>query len=276
MDDRKPIIVYAIITEMNSNFHLVIITKKEPEPFSHNYQKGTRKMTNNHLFRLCSVLMISLFMAGCINADPPMESLEITSAEDGAEKFQPVIDGVLQPGEWDQADLFHFEDESELFLLQKGGYLYLAIRAGIDEMIAGNVFLQNGNQIFIMHASAALGTVIYQEAGDSWVKIQDFEWCCRSKIESEAAREDREIIFNQDGWLGINSFNGNENELEYKIRLTGTETYLAVNFLSADTPGLKLVWPIGLVDGPAQPVDGGFPKLMDFSPENWLNLEELP
>jgi len=31
MDDRKPIIVYAIITEMNSNFHLVIITKKEPE-----------------------------------------------------------------------------------------------------------------------------------------------------------------------------------------------------------------------------------------------------
>jgi len=188
----------------------------------------------------------------------------------------PVIDGVLQPGEWDQADLFHFEDESELFLLQKGGYLYLAVRAGIDEMIAGNVFLQNGNQIFIMHTSAALGTAIYQEEGDSWVKIQDFEWCCRSKIESEAAREDREIFFNQDGWLGINSFNGNENELEYKIRLTGTETYLAVNFLSADTPGLKLVWPIGLVDGPAQPVDGGFPELMDFSPENWLNLEELP
>lgn len=229
-------------------------------------------MAKNHLFRLYSVLFTFLFLTGCIKADPALEFLETTLTVDGAENDRPVIDGILQPGEWEQAERFNFEDESELFLLKKDGYLYLAVRAGIDEMIAGNVFLQNGNQIFIMHTSAALGTAVYQEDGDTWIKIQDFEWCCRSKIDSETARADRETFFDREGWQGINSFNGNENELEYKIRLTGSETYLAVNFLSADTPGLKLVWPIGIVDGPAQPVDGGFPELMDFSPMDWFDL----
>ena len=60
-----------------------------------------------------------------------------------------------------------------------------------------------------------------------------------------------------------------------KSGLTGSEEYLAVNFLSADTPNLKLVWPIDLVDGPAQPVAGGFPETLDFYPESWLSLEGL-
>jgi len=193
-----------------------------------------------------------------------------------AANSSPVIDGVLQPGEWDQAAPHYFEDGSELYILFSGNYLFLAIRAGFEEMIAGNVFLHDGDQISIMHTSAALGTAIYQENVDTWTKVKDFEWCCRSKMDNETARADRGTFFVQEDWIGINSFIGNQNELEFKIRLTGSEEYLAVNFLSADTPDLKLVWPIGLTDGPAQPIDGGFPDTLDFSPESWLSLEELP
>lgn len=233
-------------------------------------------MAKKHLFRLCFALMALLVLAGCIKADPASESLDITLTVDGAGDDGPVIDGVLKPGEWDQADLFHFEDGSELFMLRSGEYLYLGIRVIPSEMIAGNVFLNDGNQISILHTSAALGTAIYQEDGDTWRKIQDFEWCCRSRIESEAAQEDREIFFNQNGWLGINSFLGNENELEYQILLSGSVQNFAVNFVSADNPDKRQIWPVDVVDGPAQPIEGGFPEMMDFIPEYWQNLEELP
>jgi len=228
----------------------------------------------NQYFLLLS-LLLSLIFASCRDEGPVPVGGELPPIETRDVRKIPEIDGRIQPGEWDDARIDFFEDGSELFLLNKDGYLYLAIRAGFDEMIAGNVFLHNGDQIYIMHTSAALGTALYQEEVDTWTKVKDFEWCCRSKMDSETARANREIFFVQEGWLGINSFNGNENELEYKVRLTGSEVYLAVNFLSADTPGLKLVWPIGLVDGPAQPVDGGFPGVMDFAPDLWHSLGEI-
>jgi len=222
------------------------------------------------------MLMTFMVLAGCINAVPVSETLEITLAEGGADRDQPEIDGVLNLGEWDQADLVHFEDGSELFLLQTGEYLYLAVRAYPAEMIAGNIFIHGGDLISIFHASAALGTATYQKEGDTWRKIRDFEWCCRSRVDGKEAWEDRKNFFDQEGWLGINSFLGHENELEYKIRLTGSEEFLAVNFLRADNPSQKQIWPIDLIDGPAQPSEGGFPEFMEFSPQDWQKLEQLP
>jgi hypothetical protein len=233
-------------------------------------------MSKNYLFWLWSTLTTLTVLAGCIKADPASEPLEIPLTAEREGDDSPVIDGVLQPGEWDQADLFYFEDGSELYIDQDGEYLYLAIRSIPDEMIAGNVFLKSGDQISILHTSAALGTAIYQREADSWRKIQDFMWCCRSRIESETARQEREVFLNQGGWLGINSFLGNENELEYQIHLPGSAQNLAVNFISADNPDRKQVWPVGLVDGPAQPPEGGFPEIMDFSPKDWQDLEQLP
>ena len=233
-------------------------------------------MTKNHLYRLCSVLMIHIVLAGCIVVDPASESLKITLGVDGAGSKQPVIDGVLNPREWNQADLVHFEDGSELFMLQSGEYLYLAVRSLPAEMIAGNVFINKGDLILILHTSAALGTAVFEREGSTWRKIQDFEWCCRTRMDSEEARANREAFFDREGWLGNNSFLGNENELEYKIRLTGSEDYLAVNLLRVDNPAQKQAWPIDIVDGPAQSSEGGFPEIMEFSPETWQNLKELP
>jgi hypothetical protein len=232
-------------------------------------------MPNNHQFRLYLVLIIFFALSGCSNADPLSETLETTLTVDEEAKDQPVIDGVIEPGEWNQAHHYPFADGSELYLLKSEEYLYLGIRSLPAEMIAGNIFLNSSDQISILHTSAALGTASYQGEGDSWLKTQDFEWCCRSRIESEEATETRMAFFDKHGWLGINSFMGNENELEYKIQLDGSENYLAVNFLSADDPERKFIWPMDVVDGPAQPIDGGFLEEMEFSPQNWFDLEEL-
>ncbi|MCJ7715700.1 MAG: hypothetical protein MUO54_04175 [Anaerolineales bacterium] len=189
----------------------------------------------------------------------------------------PVIDGMIQPGEWDQADRQLFNDGSEIFLLRSDEYLYLAIRALPAEMIAGNVFLLQGDQVSIFHTSAALGTAIYQKAGDTWQKTRDFDWCCRSKIDSEGATAAREEFFEREDWFGANSFIGTENELEYQIRLERPAQALSVNFLRVSNPEAgKIPWPADLVDGSTQSSPGGFPEILDFSLERWGNLETIP
>ncbi|TFG50453.1 MAG: hypothetical protein E4H33_00045 [Anaerolineales bacterium] len=205
-------------------------------------------------------------------ADSDGESLIIESVP-----ADPVIDGMIQPGEWDLADRHLFKDGSEIFLLRSDEYLYLAIRALPAEMIAGNVFLQQGDQVSIFHTSAALGTAIYQKAGDTWQKTSDFDWCCRSKIDSEGATAAREEFFARENWLGANSFIGIENELEYQIRLEIPAQALSVNFLRVSNPEAgKIPWPADLVDGSTQSSPGGFPEILDFSLERWGNLETIP
>lgn len=185
----------------------------------------------------------------------------------------PVVDGIIQPGEWALAEKYDFEDGSELSLMVADNHLFLAIRSSSDEMISANVFLSSESRIEILHTSAALGTAIYQPEGDTWQRTRDFEWCCRSRLDNASARAVREAFYHTENWLGINTYNGTENELEYKIRLTGSEEYLAVNFLRVNQIEDKQIWPVGITDGPAQPTIGGFPEEMDFSPEDWFAIE---
>ena len=204
------------------------------------------------------------------------EHKEIPVIPEMTEDLLPVIDGILQPGEWDHAVIEYIGEGSELYLLRSGEYLYLAVRAIPAQMIAGNVFLHEGDLITIHHTSAALGTATYQKENATYRKIEDFDWCCRSRNETAAATEAREDFFNRDGWLGINSFLGNENELEYQLRISGSVQSIAVNLIWADDPNRKQVWPAGLSDGVATPTAGGFPETMNFSPDTWFILKELP
>ncbi len=232
-------------------------------------------MADKHRFRFCSLLILLIFLTGCDMVEPESSVVEITPPSEESENGLPVIDGVLQPSEWDQAEIEFFEDRSELFLLYAEDHLYLAIKAASAEMITANVFISNGESVEILHTSAALGTAEYLPEGDTWRKIKDFEWCCRSTLDNASSRAMRDAFYYTEDWLGINTYNGNENELEFKIRLSGSEKYLAVNFLRVNSIEDKNVWPAGISDGPAQPTVGGFPETMDFSPENWQILEEM-
>jgi hypothetical protein len=85
-----------------------------------------------------------------------------------------AIDGTISPGEWDNAGVETFSDNSELLLMHSEGYLYLGIRANTPEMIAGNIFIDRGDEIAILHSSAALGTALYERGIDSWQQTQGF------------------------------------------------------------------------------------------------------
>lgn len=233
--------------------------------------------------RICcqaaGVLMICLVIAGCAAANTssatpsPDLSDQVGEQDPVGRGILPEIDGSIQAEEWKDADIWNLEGGGQLYLLTAGEHLFLAVRALPPGMIAGNVFLSAGNEIKVLHSSAALGTVVFQQDGDTWQKIKDFEWCCRSRVDDQSSREARTAFYDREGWLGANSFLGAENELEYKIRLEGSESAVALNYLWADGSAAKQVWPAGLSDGISWPSEGGFPDVMEFSPGKWYPLE---
>ena len=187
----------------------------------------------------------------------------------------PAIDGIMSSGEWDDATVEYFADGSELFLMHAGDYLYLAILANDPEMIAGNVFIQRGDKIEILHSSAALGTAIYQKGEDNWQQIQDFTWQCRDTSDSDAARAEQDSFLQQEGWLAANSRIGTPEELEYQIGISDDTLRLAVSFIRASNPNEKIPWPTNLDDDCIKPTPGGLPEILYFSPEKWAPLEVL-
>jgi hypothetical protein len=187
----------------------------------------------------------------------------------------PIIDGTISPNEWENAIIEYFADNSELLLLQNGGYLYLAFRADPSEMIIGNVFIHRGDEIAILHASAAIGTAKYRQAAEAWQLTKPFEWCCRGYGDRARDQEEQDNFFLQEGWIAVNSRTGNPNELEYKIEIGSEEIKIAVNYLtvSSDPNTPKSPWPVPLDDDVTRPTPDGLPSELFFSPEKWAKIE---
>jgi len=187
----------------------------------------------------------------------------------------PLIDGSLEPGEWDQSTTVFFADGSELKLIKAEGYLYLGVNAKGEEMVAANVFLQQGNTVKILHTSAALGTAFFDYGEGSWQLIQDFSWSCRNTGDSDSAKEERALFLEQEDWVAANSRMGNPQELEYQILITGETQILAVSLLRSSDPNEKIPWPANLADDVMLPTPGGFPETLNFNLEDWGILEGL-
>jgi len=185
----------------------------------------------------------------------------------------PVIDGTISPGEWDNAIVEPFADGSELFLMFSEGYLYLGIRANTPEMIIGNIFVDHGDEIAILHTSAALGTALYKQGMDSWQQTQGFVWRCRSTDNSETSQSERDAFLDEEHWVAANARMGTPNELEYQIEMSDETLRLAVNFIRASNPNEKIPWPTGLDDDCIKPTPGGLPEELYFSLDRWAIID---
>ena len=182
----------------------------------------------------------------------------------------PTLDGTHADGEWDAAAVDAFADGSELRLLQADGFLYLGIQSVDPEVIAANIFIQVGDEIFILHSSAALGTAIYQAGEDEWQQTQDFTWQCRDTSFSEEAQAERQAFLQTEGWVAANGFMGTPNQLEYQIAIPATGFRLAAVIIKTSQPFDKIPWPPELDDDTVLHTPDGLPKVFQFSTERWV------
>ena len=140
-------------------------------------------------------------------------------------------------------------------------------------MVVGNIFIDHGDDIAILHTSAALGTAIYTKEASAWQQTKDFGWCCRERTNSTAAQTARQAFLEEEGWTATNTRIGTPNELEYQIAMPGETLRLAVTFFQAsDSAGVRIFWPEGLEDDSIFTPQGGYPAELNFSPETWATV----
>ncbi|MBU1880131.1 MAG: SUMF1/EgtB/PvdO family nonheme iron enzyme, partial [Chloroflexi bacterium] len=185
----------------------------------------------------------------------------------------PTLDGVIAPGEWDDARREQLTDGSELLLLHANGYLYVGIRANTKSTITGNIYVYRGDEIDILHSSAALGTATYERAQDGWQRTQDFVWRCRATTNSPTAQKERETFLQEEHWVANNGRMGTPGELEYQIEMPEGSLRLAVTYRAAAPE--RFYWPSGLDDDCITASDGPIPEKLRFSPEKWATARAM-
>jgi hypothetical protein len=182
------------------------------------------------------------------------------------------IDGILSPEEWEPAYRTELEGGGELLLMHSGGYLFLGVRAKHEPVTS--ICVDQGDQISILHSSAALGTAIYQPGGEGWEKILDFDWCCRETVDSPQARESRAEQIRQENWLASNGRMGAPEEVEFKIGLPDGSLRLAVTSIGAPDYENIAWWPNEMADDcrNLSMIQGLLPEQAQFSVDNWMTL----
>jgi hypothetical protein len=181
---------------------------------------------------------------------------------------QPVVvDGVMEPDEWADALVIEICEVASLHLKHADGYLCVGLST--QEPVVGNVLIQTGSQIRVMHSSAALGTAMYEREQAVWRRTQGFVWRCRSRILTEAALQQRQVFLEEEGWLASITYMGEVNHLEYRIADPAAIERLALVLLPASHPGDLFIWP---VDMDQDIFPGPINTESHMAPEQWPRL----
>lgn len=190
----------------------------------------------------------------------------------------PTIDGVLAPGEWDNALRARFSDGSTLLFMQDGTYLYLGVRAPVSAVGVVSVCLDRGQEVAVLHSSAALGTAIYEPSGEQWNPTRTFSWECRETDDGPAARRARQSFLEHEGWLANNGNTGTPGQIEFQIAMPAGTLRMAVAYVGPLSEYAPTYWPAGMGDDcrAAELVRGDTPTDLRFRPEGWMTVVADP
>jgi hypothetical protein len=199
------------------------------------------------------------------------------SAEVSAAKIPvgkpPTLDGSLAPEEWKDALRVGLTPEGEALLLQDEEALYVGLR--VEPNCLPSLALSRGGKILVLHASASLGTAVYERSGEGWKATRTFAWRCR---DGQTSGAEKARFLADEGWFATTIGVGRKGEAEFRIErrlLTGKSPALALVAcrLRRGAP-TACVWPQTLSDGTAdQALLFGRTPDLDFDPETWGRLD---
>jgi hypothetical protein len=162
-----------------------------------------------------------------------------------------TIDGNLTPDEWKDATRAELTSDGSVFYKADTDAVYLGLRGDTTGWATVYLTADAGKTVYVLHASAALGTAIFRQTGDRWSLTQSFEWAARHTDDNTAAKTARQAFYQQHGWIANVSDGGGNREREYKISrsfFTGGSLQLAVVYAAETRPLTLQHFPATLAD----------------------------
>lgn len=225
-----------------------------------------------------------MFAIGCARdvapgqAEPPALEPEVepevepqVEAEPEPPKAAPtiVLDGVIDAEEWASASAPEPAPSFELKFLRDAD-----LWVGFAAKAYPHICVFDGTHVRVLHASASLGTAVYERDGDGWVRARAFEWAAKDADEANVAAKQRTAYFDAEGWTGTTMGMGTKGQAELRVRIdpaTAADAKIAVATFGA---GGAATWPDGLSDGCASKdlLMGNPPETLEFQPGTWAAL----
>ena len=191
-----------------------------------------------------------------------------------------MLDGSFSPREHEAATRLTGDEHTALFVRQDGPFLAVTVQAG-EALDVASLCVATSEEVQVLHASAALGRVIYTSNGDTWTTSDAFAWALRDPDMTEAALQTRRSYLNQHGWVATTMQMGTPGEVEFLLRrdaLPSGDLYLAAGLMPRATPDAIIGLP-GAASGACANRDlvaGSPPSDLHFQPVAWTPLPDRP
>jgi hypothetical protein len=134
----------------------------------------------------------------------------------------------------------------------------------------GSLMIQSGDRLWILHASAALGTGIYTRDGDHWRRTQDFTFECRDNADTAC----RSGFRDRAGWIAnVEPRGGADRRFEVDVPRFGTSPRIAIAYLLFE-PQAVVRWPADVDDDAVSLAvqQGMLPETIRVRPERWAEV----
>lgn len=136
-----------------------------------------------------------------------------------------ATDGKIEETEWKDAAGFDLAGGGRVFFKHDGNYVYVAVRgvkAGWTHLYLSEA---DDKEISVLHASAALGKVVYKkDKEDLWQPQNDFSWELRDRVFSAEVRQKMADYVAKNNWAANNNNMGNRAEVEFQLKLRNPAT----------------------------------------------------
>ncbi len=170
------------------------------------------------------------------------------------------------------------ENGTNQLLINPSSDNYLNVTVKSEELYVASLCICNEqNEIAVLHASAALGQIIYRKEGDAWVTNQKFDWQMREEGMDDATIVKRNQYLKDNGWIANTMGMGQVGETEFIIdrRVFSGELKLAIGLMTADEPENIVGIPIkGVSDCANLKLVSGDPKnSYQFDIKDWIRIE---
>ena len=156
-----------------------------------------------------------------------------------------TLDGRVDETEWKAASSQPLEGGGTVQLMFGGNLLYVGIRgpaAGTAHVCVGS-----GDEVRILHVSAAVGSALYRQSGGAWTLQTPFSWSLRETGLTGAPADARTAYLRKEGWVGTVSRMGRDTDRELVIDRSRFRSplRLAVAYVTTTSGGVGGVsrWP---------------------------------
>ncbi|MEQ8627323.1 hypothetical protein [Ekhidna sp.] len=186
------------------------------------------------------------------------------------------LDGNISPEEDQKLNVLGKNSDNQL-LIDPSSDNYLKITVKSEELYVASLCICNEqDEVIILHASAALGQILYKKEGDRWITNQKFDWQMRGVDMKVSTIAKRLQYLKSTGWVANTMSMGNVGETEFIIdrKVFSGELKLAIGLMTAENPdNIVGIPPKEAGDCADQKLVSGDPKSnYGFDTSNWITL----